>query len=57
MNATSQKRSPDRTDDDPAATHASTNQAIATPSPPKHPTTASNATTRDSSSRSQLRLN
>jgi hypothetical protein len=48
MNATFTKRSHDRTDDDPEATHASIKQAAGTPTPPKHPNITSNDTNRDS---------
>lgn len=57
MTATSQKQSPDKTNDDPAVTPASTKQETGTASPPKHRNTVSNATNRDSSSRGQWRLN
>ena len=57
MTATSQKQSHDRTDDAPAATPASTKQETGTISQPKHNNTVSNATNRDSSSRSQQRPN
>jgi hypothetical protein len=57
MNETSMKLSHDKTDDDPAATRASTNKEIGTTSQPKHPNITSKATSRDYSSRSQRQLN
>jgi hypothetical protein len=57
MNETSMKLSHDKTDDDPAATRASTNKEIGTTSQPKHANITSKATSRDYSSRSQRQLN
>jgi hypothetical protein len=57
MNETSTKQPNGKTDDDPAATHASTRRETGTTTQPKHPNIANDTTNRDYSSRSQRRPN